>query len=452
MAVLLPIVVGLQQYQANFAPPPSAAESAEITAPTALDPFASTAKPMLKLRQFLGEDADEGVMRMLGGNLSDAATTPADRVRLAITQWELDQPDEAQTTLDELAEGLEPDATILPDIEIVSNLMAGEQPTTDIEREGFITRHGWFADLALAHDDKPRHDELLAGGGLMIAIFAVIGLGVVAALLVGLVLLVIGLVRMSTGKMPRRFTPPEPGGSVYIEMLPVFIASFLVLQIVSGVLLFALGEASGLVATLAMQWLLLGVIAWPLVRGVPWSRVRQDLGLVAPNGVLREMGAGVLFYVASLPIYFLVAAIVAFLFFMLELFKSMMRSGGPPPAPPSNPMVDLIGSASPLVLVMFALLAIVWAPIMEELIFRGGVFRHLRSKLHWIPAALIVALFFGMMHQYHPLQLIPVMTLGFIFAVMREWRGSVIASITAHFIHNLVVFTILAVVLGIALN
>ena len=40
------------------------------------------------------------------------------------------------------------------------------------------------------------------------------------------------------------------------------------------------------------------------------------------------------------------------------------------------------------------------------------------------------------MHGYEFVMLLPVMSLGFGFALMREWRGSLIASMTAHLLHN----------------
>jgi membrane protease YdiL (CAAX protease family) len=40
------------------------------------------------------------------------------------------------------------------------------------------------------------------------------------------------------------------------------------------------------------------------------------------------------------------------------------------------------------------------------------------------------------MHGYNILLLGPVICLGFVFALMREWRGSLIGSMTAHFLHN----------------
>ncbi|GIW74292.1 MAG: hypothetical protein KatS3mg103_0814 [Phycisphaerales bacterium] len=37
-----------------------------------------------------------------------------------------------------------------------------------------------------------------------------------------------------------------------------------------------------------------------------------------------------------------------------------------------------------------------------------------------------------MMHGYAPIQLIPVTVLGFNFALIRAWRGSLVGAITAH--------------------
>jgi membrane protease YdiL (CAAX protease family) len=72
----------------------------------------------------------------------------------------------------------------------------------------------------------------------------------------------------------------------------------------------------------------------------------------------------------------------------------------------------------------------------EEAVFRGGMYRQLRSRLSVLGAAGISALTFGLMHGYMFLLLGPVICLGFVFALMREWRGSLIASMTAHFMHN----------------
>ena len=82
--------------------------------------------------------------------------------------------------------------------------------------------------------------------------------------------------------------------------------------------------------------------------------------------------------------------------------------------------------------------------MVEESLFRGALFRHMRGIVGPFVAALVTAVGFGLMHGYDILQLLPVMTLGFVFALMREWRGSLVPSMTLHFLNN-------AVVLGLVL-
>jgi membrane protease YdiL (CAAX protease family) len=67
----------------------------------------------------------------------------------------------------------------------------------------------------------------------------------------------------------------------------------------------------------------------------------------------------------------------------------------------------------------------------------------LRSWLILPIAAIGSALVFGLMHGYEIIMLGPVITLGFTFAMMRHYRGSLIAPITAHALHNGTVMTLL---------
>src|SRR5262249_55047663 len=107
-------------------------------------------------------------------------------------------------------------------------------------------------------------------------------------------------------------------------------------------------------------------------------------------------------------------------------------------------IAELLGKGSTYALIMLYVLASVWAPIVEEAVFRGSLYRHLRSRMGVIAAALLSAVTFGFMHGYSAILLGPVICLGFVFALMREWRGSLIASMTAHCMHNA---TLLAIAL-----
>ena len=88
-------------------------------------------------------------------------------------------------------------------------------------------------------------------------------------------------------------------------------------------------------------------------------------------------------------------------------------------------------------------------PIVEESLFRGVLFRHLRGTVGVVLAALGSAFVFGIIHPVPVLLTIPLMALGFNFALMREWRGSLLAPMTAHYLHNATVLTLLISVMSV---
>jgi membrane protease YdiL (CAAX protease family) len=107
---------------------------------------------------------------------------------------------------------------------------------------------------------------------------------------------------------------------------------------------------------------------------------------------------------------------------------------------------------SPLASGFLVLLAVAIAPISEELFFRGVLFRTVRDRHGFWPAALASAIPFGLVH-YVPspaidalvLQLTMVFT-GIGLAWIYERRGSIVASMAAHVAFNVVG---LVVILGV---
>jgi membrane protease YdiL (CAAX protease family) len=95
-------------------------------------------------------------------------------------------------------------------------------------------------------------------------------------------------------------------------------------------------------------------------------------------------------------------------------------------------------------------LATIWAPIVEEVFFRGALMRHLTGWMHWLIAAILTALAFAVAHNYAWQLLILIATLGTGFGFMRAWRGSLIAPITAHFIHNSFITIVIAALVTLA--
>jgi hypothetical protein len=84
---------------------------------------------------------------------------------------------------------------------------------------------------------------------------------------------------------------------------------------------------------------------------------------------------------------------------------------------------------------MFVLVAVVMAPIFEEILFRGFLFRGLANSLGWVWAAAVSAAVFGAAH----LQLdvfVPLAALGFVLAWAYHRTGSLWTNITMHALFN----------------
>lgn len=82
---------------------------------------------------------------------------------------------------------------------------------------------------------------------------------------------------------------------------------------------------------------------------------------------------------------------------------------------------------------------VVFAPVFEELAFRGLLFAILRRKFTFLPAALISAGIFGIAHGYGILGLLSVCWSGLLWAWIYEKTGSLLPGMLAHAINNLLV-------------
>lgn len=97
--------------------------------------------------------------------------------------------------------------------------------------------------------------------------------------------------------------------------------------------------------------------------------------------------------------------------------------------------------------VLTLFLVTIYAPIVEEIVFRGALFRHLRSKLNFITCSLISGFSFGIIHVMTSLlegnfadfwYIIVYMGLGVLFSKVYEDNKSIYATIILHFINNFI--------------
>jgi membrane protease YdiL (CAAX protease family) len=176
---------------------------------------------------------------------------------------------------------------------------------------------------------------------------------------------------------------------------------------------------------------------WGTRRGLPLRSIMSGVGLRAFT--FRDVLWGVVCWSMGLALL-LVGLVIAML--LSALFADGHLHA-------SHPIQQMVEDSGALGLLMTYVLACVSAPIFEELFFRGAMYRNLRQGLgRWGSlggAVLSAAISSFIFAAIHPQGLIFVPVLGGLavaFCIMREWRGTINASIVAHAINNTAVLTL----------
>jgi membrane protease YdiL (CAAX protease family) len=106
---------------------------------------------------------------------------------------------------------------------------------------------------------------------------------------------------------------------------------------------------------------------------------------------------------------------------------------------------DLGVDQSTLAAIVGGILIVVFAPISEEIFFRGFMFGALRTRLSLWPAAAISACVFGLLHLTSgDLSIVPpLVVLGLLFAWLYEYTGSLGPPMILHALNNAIAFTVI---------
>lgn len=93
------------------------------------------------------------------------------------------------------------------------------------------------------------------------------------------------------------------------------------------------------------------------------------------------------------------------------------------------------------------LVTVVFAPIVEETVFRGAIFTQLRSRSGFVPAALISGFLFGLLHVFNSLltgnsaDLIFIVVygvMGYLLCQAEEQNQTLVSPILMHMLNNLI--------------
>ncbi len=123
---------------------------------------------------------------------------------------------------------------------------------------------------------------------------------------------------------------------------------------------------------------------------------------------------------------------------------------------PPTPLTQIMeATTSPTAMIIFFAVAVLLAPLFEELIFRGFFYNAIRRFKGKKTAVVIIALIFAMLHyeQYWGdwMAIAMITILGFALTGLRVWMGTTWASIIMHYTYNVGV-TIIPIVMLMTTN
>ncbi|MCA9213283.1 MAG: CPBP family intramembrane metalloprotease [Planctomycetales bacterium] len=367
-------------------------------------------------------------------------------IRFAIVAGELAGQEEAATLLSEAdakwgltATPEQKELLTLLSTLYVDHEMIGDPPLTPSQRQQVIDKLGWFGELALAphgSDTAKRNSVIKSAQTLAIGLIAFILFGI--ALVLGGVVSAILLFALAFKKrLQSRVVGISRFRNVYVETFAVWI---LLHQTIGFVAAFFVTETNELlVSTVALACTGLAA-AWPVLRGANWGSVRREIGLTAGSkSAIIEVLYGALGYVTMLPF---IAVNMVMLALVMHFWKGGV-GGDDGPQMPSHPIDEWATNGSTGTYILVFVIAAVVAPILEETMFRGFLYRHLRDNSRFLKtttSVLMSAVFssfvFAVIHPQGWLTVPALTTMAIGFCLIREWRGSLIASMTAHSLHN----------------
>lgn len=145
--------------------------------------------------------------------------------------------------------------------------------------------------------------------------------------------------------------------------------------------------------------------------------------------LMHNINQGIISFLSAIPLVFIAA-------FSWNLIIKLWSHFGIIIPLQKQELVELFTQCnSKLVIGTIIFFAVIIAPITEEFIFRGSIYRFLKTKVNPLFALSVSALFFAWVH-YNILSFLPLVLLGILLTCSYEKTGNIITPIVFHSLFN----------------
>ncbi len=340
-------------------------------------------------------------------------------------------------TLDELSAEATPETRELIEKAIESGINVEERAKLE-------ERLGWFAQLAPATGGEapPQEESIRLNSMMFLGLASLLFMGVALGVTVGAVLLILQFRAARSDRSQNRFSPLAIPRGIMLESFALYLGVMALGDLGAQLVHPGFSYASYIIAVVLP-------FLWPFFRGVRWLDFRRSIGWHRGEGLWREIAAGCVGYLKVMAIASIGVTLTLMLSAVVGGFAGAGGAGesGVVVGPQTHPIVGWIylGGWRERLLCFF--LAAVFAPVFEELFFRGALHRWLRGRFGFLVSALLTGAIFAALHPQGWLGIPALAAIGVGFSLLRESRDSLIAPMVAHAINNGVLVTMLCIAL-----
>jgi membrane protease YdiL (CAAX protease family) len=144
-------------------------------------------------------------------------------------------------------------------------------------------------------------------------------------------------------------------------------------------------------------------------------------------------------------------AVLAIMPILMGVIPVLVRLFGEGEAP-GETFGPIAGSADPLQMLALVVLLAAMGAVSEEVFFRGPLYNALRQRLHPLPAAMIQAAAFGLLHPFGLAYRVAITGAGLCLGLYYEWRKRLLAPILVHSLMNTAALAVIFSTMAASVN